>query len=87
MDYKEFFITIGIMFLVTILYFVIKRFISWTIDDDEKYYTKQGSHIKNKKHTKNRKQLAYDKLIGGYAIVMFVLVLYVVKIIISAYQI
>lgn len=84
MDYKQLFITIGIIVIVTALYFVFRKFISWAIDDDVKYHKKQGHLGPTKERTKNRKQLATDKLTGGYAVVIFVLVLYIIKLIIDA---
>ena len=84
MDYKQLFITLGIIIIVTALYFALRKFISWAINDDVKYHKKQGHLGPTKESTKNRKQLAYDKLTGGYALIIFVLLLYIIKLIIDA---
>ena len=34
MDYKELFLAIGIMLLVTGLYIAVRKFIAWTIEDN-----------------------------------------------------
>ncbi|MBR2024802.1 MAG: hypothetical protein IKA02_03215 [Clostridia bacterium] len=69
---------------MTALYFVFRKLISWAIDDDVKFHKKQGHLGPTKESAKNRKQLAYDKLTGGYAVVIFVLVLYIIKLIVDA---
>ena len=84
MDYKQLFVTIGIILIVTVLYLVFRKFISWAIDDDVRYHKKKGHLGPTKEGTKNRKQLAYDKLTGGYALVIFVLVLYIIKLFVDA---
>lgn len=84
MDYKDLLITIGLMILITILYIVLKKFISWAIDDDDKWHKKHG-HVGLKKDTLNaNKKIAYDRLQEGYLLIMALLLLCVIKLIFDA---
>ena len=79
MNYTELIVTIGLLFLVTVLYIILRKFIAWAIDDDNRWHKKHG-HLGLHKGTLNvNKKLAYDRLTGGYLIVMGLLVLYIIK--------
>ena len=81
MDWLELILTIGLIVFVTILYFVLRKFISWAIDDNNNFYKKRGHRVSSKETLKCDKQIAYDKLTQGYLLVLFVLVLYIIKVI------
>ncbi len=79
MNYTELIVTIGLLFLVTALYIILRKFIAWAIDDDNQWHKKYG-HLGLHKGTLNtNKKLAYDRLTSGYLIVMGLLVLYIIK--------
>ena len=79
MNYTELIVTIGLFFLVTVLYIILRKFIAWAIDDDNQWHKKHG-HLGLHKDTLNtNKKLAYDRLTSGYLLAMGLLVLYIIK--------
>lgn len=48
MNYKELFITIGLMFSITIIYILLRKIIYWAIEDHDKFCKKNiiGEWIK-----------------------------------------
>jgi len=83
MDWSELLITIGLIFIATVLYFLLRKFISWAIEDDNDFYKKKGGGL-SKDTLKVNKQIAWDRLTEGYVVVLFVLILYIIKLIYDA---
>lgn len=83
MDYVELIIAIGLIFLVTGIYIVIRKFIAWTIEDDNNWHKKQGHSGLSKDSRKVNKKIIYDRLIAGYLLVVALLILYIIKLIID----
>ena len=84
MDWIEFLLTIGIMIIVTVIYILARKFIAWSIEYNQKFRKKQGALGLSKGARDVNKQIAYDKLTGGYAVIMGVLLLYIIKLICDA---
>ena len=80
MNWPEFLLAIGLIILVTILYFILRKFISWAIEDDNKFHKKRGGGL-SKDTLKVNKQIAWDRLTYGYVVILFALVSYIVKLI------
>lgn len=79
MDYKELFLVVGIMLVVTGLYIVVRKFIAWAIEDNERWRKKHGCLGLSKDARQVNKKYAYYKVTGGYLLIMILLVLYVIK--------
>lgn len=71
MNWAELFITLGIMVVATIIYFVVRKVISYVVDHDDRW--------KGEKVRKDRKNWGYWKLNCTYALVMMLLLLYIIK--------
>lgn len=84
MDYIELLITVSVAFLVTVLYIVFRKFIKWAVEDDNKFYTRNGCLGSSKKSREIDKKLSIDKLTEGYALIMLLLVIYIIKLILEA---
>lgn len=84
MNYIELLITVGVAFLVTVLYIAFRKFIKWAIEDDNKFYTRNGGLGSSKKSREIDKRLSIDKLTEGYALIMLLLVIYIIKLILEA---
>ena len=84
MNWLELLLTIGLMVGVTVLYFVLRKFISWAIEDNNKFYKKRGHCVSSKETLNVDKKLACDRLTEGYLLVLFVLFLYIIKLISDA---
>ena len=80
MRYLEFVVTISLIVIVTVVYFLLRKFIVWTIEDDNKFYIKNGRMGASKKELKVRKEQALLKLSGGYALILALLIVYFIKI-------
>ena len=81
MDWTELLLIIGLIIIVTIVYFILRKFISWAIEDNNNFYKKRGHCVSSKETLKVDKKLAYDRLTEGYLILLFLLVLYMIKLI------
>ena len=75
MDLFDVLLIVGLMIGITILYVGIRKFLAWTLDDDNQWHKKQGCLGYSKKETENKKKLVYDRLTFGYLLFMGVLVL------------
>ena len=75
MDLFDVLLIVGLMIGITILYFVVRKFLAWTLEGDNQWHKKQGQIGFSKKETENKKKLAYDRLTFGYLLFMGVLVL------------
>lgn len=84
MNYKELFIALGLLILITAIYIALRKFIVWTIQDDDKWHKKQGHVGLTKGTLKVKRKLAFDKLTGGYLLAMGLVVLYIIKLIADA---
>ena len=80
MNYTDLFIVIGVAFLVTLLYIVFRKFIRWAIEDNNKFYTKNGCSGASKKGLERDKKWAVGKLTQGYALIMILLIIYIIYI-------
>ncbi len=79
MNYKELFITIGFMVLLTILYFLIKKFIFWAIDSDNKLLKKTGSMGFKKEDYKAYAEMPLFYLRCSYALFMVLSFIYIIS--------
>lgn len=80
MDYIQLFIVIGIMFLVTVAYILLRKFVSWAIDDDNRFHKKRGGGLDTNTH-KVRKDIALFRLTEGYAWIMVLLIIFIVMLV------
>ena len=83
MDWSEFLLAIGLIIAATILYILLRKFISWAIEDDNNFQKKRGGGL-SKDTLEVNKQIAWDRLTYGYVVVMFALIVYIIKLIYSA---
>jgi len=72
-DFFDILLIVGLMIVITMAYFLARRFIAWALEDDNKWHKKRGHLGFSKKEIKNKKKLAYDKLTYGYFLFMSVL--------------
>ena len=73
------------MITITVVYFLLRRFIGWAVKDENKWHKKQGHLGMNANETKNKIKLACDRLTYGYALFMFVLIVLLVVQIVSGH--
>ncbi len=83
MDYIELLIIIGLMVLITVAYFLLRKFIAWAIDDDNNFHKKRGGGS-SKDSIKIRKDIALFRLTEGYAWIMLFLIVITVLAIINS---
>lgn len=84
MNYSELFIAIGLILVVTIGYVLIRKFVSWYIEDENKWNRKHG-YVGLSKDTRNvNRKIAFDRITEGYLLLLGVLVLYIIKLIMDA---
>jgi len=83
MDYKELFIAIGLMVVVTIIYLLIRKFIHWTIEDSDKFHKRNGRFGYDKEDKKAISDMPMFKLNSVYILIMLLLILYIIKLLIS----
>ena len=81
MNYKELFITIGLMIVISIIYILIRKFIVWTAKDNQKFRTKKGCLGLDKEGQKLMIDMPMFKLTCGYILFMILLAIYFFKII------
>ena len=84
MDYKELFLAIGIMLLVTGLYIAVRKLIAWAIEDNARWRKKNGSLGLSKGARDVNKKHTYFKATCGYVLMMALLALYIVKLVVDA---
>ena len=84
MNYTELLIAISVIIVVTVVYFLLRRFIAWAIADDDKWNKKHGYSGLSEKTLKIKRQIAYSKLSRGYWLIMLVVVLYIIKLFVDA---
>ncbi|MBQ8382770.1 MAG: hypothetical protein IJX47_06160 [Clostridia bacterium] len=84
MNYNELLLAISLIVFATVIYVMLRKFISWAIKDDNKFYKKRGGQGLSKGTINAKIQTAYDKLSTGYALVVFLLVLYIIKLVFDA---
>ena len=81
MDYKELFITFGLMIVITVIYIFLRKFIHWTIKDDQKFRKKNGNLGLDKEGQKLMIDMPLFKLTCGYILLMALLSIYFFKVI------
>lgn len=82
MNYKELFIAIAIMIVLTLIYFLLRKFIFWVIDDHDKFYKKKGKFGFNKEDRKNISDIPVFKLTFCYILLMVLLIIYIIKLLV-----
>lgn len=70
----EHLLIIGLIVVITIVYFGLRKFIAWALQDENKWHKGRGHIGMSKDEIKNKKKLAYDKLTSGYLLFMGVLI-------------
>lgn len=75
MELWDVLLVIGLMIGITVLYVLLRKFIAWTLEDDNQYHKKRGHLGYSKEEIQNRKKIAYDRLTCGYLLFMAVLTL------------
>ena len=63
--------------------FLLRKFISWAIEDDDKWNKNHGRLGLHKSTKDTNKKIAYDRLTEGYLLIVGILVLIVIKTIID----
>ncbi len=81
MNYKELVITISLMIAISIIYILIRKFIIWTIEDNQKFRKKNGCLGLDKEGRKLMADIPMFKLTCGYILFMVLLIIYVLKLI------
>ena len=79
MNYADLLITVVIMVVVTILYLCLRKFIVWAIEHDDKWHKKRGKLGLSRETLKLTKKSALWKLTEGYLLIMFLAMLYLIK--------
>lgn len=69
---------IGAILFITILYFLLRKFISWAIEDDDKWTKKHGRLGLHKTTKETNKKIAFDRLTEGYLLIVGILVLIII---------
>ena len=64
----EVFVAIGCTILITVIYILLRKFVIWTIDDDQKWNKKKGHLGSSEEALKNRKSWARWRLTEGYVV-------------------
>jgi len=83
MNYKELFLAIALILLITVIYIVIRKFVAWAIEEDNNWHRKQGHSGLSKDSRKVNKKFIYDRLLAGYLLVLGLLTLYIIKLMID----
>jgi len=81
MDYKELFIAISLMIVITIIYILSRKFIYWAIEDHNKFCKKKGYFGMDKGDKRAFSDMPIFKLTCGYILFMVLLVIYIFKLI------
>ena len=81
MNYKELFIAIGLMIIISIIYILIKKFIIWTVKDNQKFRKKNKCLGLDKEGQKLASDIPIFKLTCGYILFMVMLTIYILKLI------
>ncbi len=84
MNYKELFITIGLMFSITIIYILLRKIIYWAIEDHDKFCKKKHYCGMDKGDKKAFSDIPIFKLTCGYILFIVLLIIYVFKLIVDS---
>lgn len=83
MDYKELLISFSLLIFISVLYILIRKFIFWTIKDDQKFRKKQGAFGLDKEGQKAVLDIPLFKLNCIYVLLMVLILIYIIKLFFS----
>lgn len=83
MDYKELFISFLLLIVITVLYILIRKFIFWTMKDDQKFRKKQGALGLDKKGQRAMIDIPLFKLNCIYILLVILILIYIIKLFVA----
>ena len=82
-NWVDYLLCIGLIIVLTIAYFGLRKFISWALNNDNKWYREHGCLGMSKDELENRKKWAHLELTNGYLLLVGVLIFLLVMAIIK----
>ena len=87
MNFKELFISLALIFILTIVYVLLRKFIYWTIKDEQKFHKQVGALGKDLDEQQRRSlaDMPIFKLTMGYILLVLLVIIYIVKLFADAF--
>ncbi len=76
MTQAEVLIAVGCSIFITVIYILLRKFVVWAIDDEQKWHNKKGHLGDSKDGLKDRKNWALWELTAGYLVILAAILIF-----------